>query len=162
MPFEEFLQTDASINPGNSGGPLLNLNGDVIGMNTAIVQGANSVGFSIPSNHIANVLPQLREKGKVARGFLGVEMVQNVPDAAQKALGEGVLLGDITADGPADKAGLKTGDMVTKVGDLKVTNAKEMMRAVSSHQPAESLEVTVMRDGKEKHVSVKLGERPAS
>jgi len=162
IPFEEFLQTDASINPGNSGGPLLALDGTVIGMNTAIVQGANTVGFSIPSSHIATVLPQLREKGKVARGYLGVEMVTDMPEAAQKALGAGVLLGNINPEGPAAKSGLKSGDLVTKVGDEKVANAREMVRAVSAHSPGEDVKITVMRDGKEKSFSVKLGERPAS
>lgn len=162
IPFEEFLQTDASINPGNSGGPLIALDGTVIGMNTAIVQGANSVGFAIPSDHIAGVLPQLRENGKVARGFLGVEMVTDIPDAAQKALGAGVLVGSVSPEGPAAKAGIRSGDLVIGVGDAKVADAREMVRAVSSHAPGKEVVITVMREGKEKRLTVKLGERPAS
>jgi serine protease Do len=95
MPFDEFLQTDASINPGNSGGPLIALDGSVVGMNTAIIRGANTVGFAIPANEIADILPQLRDSGKVSRGYLGIEMTQ-LPEAAQKAIGRGVLVGEET------------------------------------------------------------------
>ncbi|MFZ5481570.1 MAG: S1C family serine protease [Myxococcota bacterium] len=161
LPFEEFIQTDASINPGNSGGPLVALDGTVIGMNTAIIQGANTVGFAIPSDHISSILPQLREKGKVARGALGIQMA-DVPEAAQKALGKGVLVEAVAPEGGAAKAGLRPGDMITAIDGKAIADNRDLLKVVSAHAPGDEVEVTIVREGKEKKIKVKLGERQAS
>jgi serine protease Do len=159
LPLEEFIQTDASINPGNSGGPLIGLDGQVVGMNTAIIAGANTVGFAIPAAHIAELIPQLRENGKVARGYMGVEMA-SIPDVAQQAIGKGVLIAGVVADGPAAKAGIKSGDVVVKIGDKLVEDRTDMLRAVSGNAPGKKIDVLVMRQGKEKKLSVELMEKP--
>jgi serine protease Do len=159
LPLEEFIQTDASINPGNSGGPLIALDGTVVGMNTAIISGANSVGFAIPASHIDEVLPQLRDSGKVARGYMGVQMA-SIPEVAQKAIGKGVLIAEVVADGPAAKAGIKAGDVVTRIGEHDVGDQTEMLRAVASIAPGKEIKVHVVRQGKEKDLTVKLGEKP--
>jgi serine protease Do len=161
MPFETFIQTDASINPGNSGGPLVALDGSVIGMNTAIIQGANTVGFAIPSDHISSILPQLREKGKVARGALGIQMAE-VPEAAQKALGKGVLIEVVAPEGAAAKAGLKGGDLIVAVDGRQVEDNRGLLKIVAAKSPGDEVEVTYVRQGKERKVTVKLGERSAS
>jgi serine protease Do len=158
-PFDEFLQTDASINPGNSGGPLVGLDGSVVGMNTAIIQGANTVGFAITANQIADVVPQLREGGTVARGYMGVQMAE-LPEAARKAIGQGVLLAEVEPGGPAEKAGLRGGDLVTKVGDREVLETRDLLRAVSGKAPGTAVEVTYVREGKSRTARVTLGERP--
>lgn len=159
MPFEEFLQTDASINPGNSGGPLIGLDGKVIGMNTAIIQGANTVGFAIPSDHLEQVVGQLREHGKVSRGYMGVQMA-SLPEAAQKALGKGVLIEEVLPDGPADKGGIKAGDMVIRIAGKEIEDQTDMLRTVAGTPPGQKVEVVVMRQGKEKTLSVLLAEKP--
>ncbi len=159
MPFDEFLQTDASINPGNSGGPLIALDGSVVGMNTAIIRGANTVGFAIPANEIADILPQLRDSGKVSRGYLGIEMTQ-LPEAAQKAIGRGVLVGGVQPDGPASTAGIREGDLIQSVAGRGVESARDLLRAVSAKAPGSEIEVVFLREGKERRAKVKLGARP--
>ncbi len=159
MPLDEFLQTDASINPGNSGGPLVGLDGKVIGMNTAIIQGANSVGFAIPSNHVREIVEQLKNSGKVARGYIGVQMAQ-LPEAAREALGDGVLLADVVPDGPAAKAGLKRGDIVTKVGGKDVRDPDDLQRIIANRRPGAAVEVEAMRRGVAKSFTITLSERP--
>ena len=156
---ETFIQTDASINPGNSGGPLIAVNGLVVGMNTAIIQGANSVGFAIPAEHISDILPQLRETGRVAHGYLGVELAE-VPEVAQKAIGKGALLAGVTADSPAAKADLREGDLVVKIGDADIDDARDLVRTVQALAPGEAVNVTVRRDGKDRTVKLVLGEKP--
>lgn len=160
---EEFLQTDASINPGNSGGPLVGLNGEVLGMNTAIVSGANSVGFAIPSSYLKNVVEQLRDNGKVARGFLGVNMA-NLSEEGKKLLGltGGALLVNVADSSPAEKAGLKEGDVVVKVDDQKIEDQRDLLRAVAGKAPGTSVTVEVLRQGKPQHFEVALGERPSN
>jgi serine protease Do len=157
-PFDEFLQTDASINPGNSGGPLVAMDGSVVGMNTAIIQGANTVGFAIASSQIADVVPQLRDSGKVARGYIGVQMAE-LPPAAQKAVG--ALLAEVVDDGPAGKAGLRSGDLVTKVGDREVRESRDLLRAISGKPPGTEVAIEYLREGRERKAKVTLGERPA-
>ncbi len=159
LPLEEFIQTDASINPGNSGGPLIGVDGRVVGMNTAIVAGANTVGFAIPAAHIAEVLPQLRDSGKVSRGYMGVQMA-SIPEVAQKALGKGVLVAEVTADGPAAEAGIKAGDVVVKIAGKEIADQADMLRTVAGIAPGRKVPVVLMRQGKEKEVTVELGERP--
>lgn len=160
-PLEQFIQTDAAINQGNSGGPLIAMDGSVIGMNTAIIQGANTVGFAIPSDHLQGVVRQIRENGKVTRGYMGVEMA-TIPAVAQRAIGKGVLLESVAHGGPASKAGLQAGDLVTKVGDTAVLEAKDLLRAVSKHAPGDKIKVVVVREGKERTFEVVLAERPAA
>lgn len=162
LPLEEFIQTDASINPGNSGGPLIGLDGQVIGMNTAIIAGANTVGFAIPASHIADLLPQLRDNGRVARGYMGVQMVdiRSMPDAAQKALGKGVLIGEVMPDSPAARGGIKPGDVVVKINGKPVDDRTDMLRLVSATSPGKKIEVVVMRQGKEKQLTVEVVEKP--
>ncbi len=161
-PFDSFLQTDASINPGNSGGPLLNMAGEVIGINTAIRANAQGIGFAIPSNMASQIIEELRESKNVSRGWLGVT-VQNVDENMAKALGlksaKGALIGSVMPDEPADKAGLRAGDVVVAVGGKSIGNASELTRAVARLKPNSTPELTVVRDGEEMKIKVKLGER---
>ena len=159
VPYEQFIQTDASINPGNSGGPLIGIDGKVVGMNTAIISGANTVGFAIPATHIAEVLPQLRDKGRVARGYMGVQMA-SVPDVAKNALGKGVIIAGVVDDGPADKAGIQDGDVVVKIAGTPIEDQSDMLRVVGGTAPGKKVEVVVMRQGKEKTLHVELAEKP--
>jgi serine protease Do len=159
VPYEQFIQTDASINPGNSGGPLIGIDGRVVGMNTAIISGANTVGFAIPATHISEVLPQLREKGRVARGYMGVQMA-SVPDVAKSSLGKGVIIAGVVDDGPAAKAGIQNGDVVIKIGGAVIEDQSDMLRAIGGSTPGKKVEVVVMRQGKEKSLQVELAEKP--
>ncbi len=160
-PLNDFIQTDASINPGNSGGPLLGVNGEVVGMNTAIIQGANTVGFAIPSDHLEDIVAQLRDDGKVSHGYLGVQMAA-LNEAGKKQLGVegGVLVTQVEPGGPAEAAGIKPGDVLVKVDERTISDAQALQRAVQSLQPGKKVSVTLQRDGKAKQVEVKLGERP--
>lgn len=161
-PFDNFLQTDASINPGNSGGPLINMNGEVIGINTAISASGQGIGFAIPSNLASRVINDLREGKKVSRGWLGVT-IQDVDENMAKALGlkdaKGALIGSVMDDEPADKAGLRAGDVIVRVGDTPIDSASAVTRSVASLKPDTKVDVVVIRDGKEVTRSVKLGER---
>lgn len=161
-PFDNFLQTDASINPGNSGGPLINMNGEVIGINTAISANGQGIGFAIPSNLASKVIKDLREGKKVSRGWMGVTIQDVKPDMA-KALGlkeaTGALIGSVLPDEPADKAGLKAGDIIVRVGKTDIHNASELTRSVADLKPGTKAEITVMRNGKELTRTVTLGER---
>lgn len=161
-PLNDFIQTDASINPGNSGGPLLSVGGEVVGMNTAIIQGANTVGFAIPSDHLEDIVNQLRDDGKVSHGFLGVQMAA-LNEAGKKQLGVagGVLVTQVEPGGPAEQAGIKPGDVLLKVDDREISDGQALQRSVQSLQPGKKVMVTVQRDGKSKVIEVKLGERPA-
>ena len=161
-PFDSFLQTDASINPGNSGGPLLNMNGEVIGINTAIRANAQGIGFAIPSNLAEQIINELRESKNVSRGWLGVT-VQNVDDAMARALGlknaKGALIGSVMPDEPAAKAGMKAGDVVIAVNGKPVADASDLTRSVAQLKPNSTPELTIVRDGEEMKLKVKLGER---
>ncbi len=161
-PFDSFLQTDASINPGNSGGPLLNMAGEVIGINTAIRANAQGIGFAIPSNMASQIIEELRESKNVSRGWLGVT-VQNVDENMAKALGlknaKGALIGSVMPDEPAEKAGLRAGDVIVAVNGKSIADASELTRTVAKMKPNAKPELTVMRDGEEKKIKVKLGER---
>lgn len=161
MPFEEFLQTDASINPGNSGGPLVGLDGRVVGMNTAIIQGANSVGFAIPASHLSSVIADLRSDGKVVRGYLGVQMA-TLPAAAREAIGDGVLLADVVPDGAAEKAGLQRGDVVVEVAGKPVKEPQDLQRVIGTRKPGQEVVVGILRRGKAMTITVKLMERPSA
>ena len=162
-PLNDFIQTDASINPGNSGGPLLGVNGEVVGMNTAIIQNANTVGFAIPSAHLEDIVKQLRDTGRVSHGYLGVHM-SPIPEAGMKQLNvtSGVYLTQIEPNGPAEGAGLRAGDVILKVDGNAISDSQTLMRAVAGVRAGTTVVVTLQRDGKPKDVQVKLGERPTS
>ena len=165
--YEDFIQTDASINPGNSGGALINLHGSLIGINTAILSGEGGgnqgIGFAIPINLARNVMNQLVEHGKVTRGYLGVH-IQDVTPALAKQFGltqgGGVLIGDVSPDTPAAKAGLKKGDVITDVNGQPVNAANQLQVQISQMAPGSAVKMKVWRDGKAQDVSVTLGELP--
>ncbi|WP_457570615.1 DegQ family serine endoprotease [Desulfovulcanus sp.] len=161
-PYDNFLQTDASINPGNSGGPLLNLKGEVIGINTAIIASGQGIGFAIPSNLAKNVIDQLKKHKKVKRGWLGVT-IQNLDENTAKALGletpKGALVASVTPGDPADKAGVKAGDVIIAVEGQVVENASELTRKIGGLLPGTKIKITIWRKGTVKDVYVTLGER---
>ena len=166
--YEDFIQTDASINPGNSGGALADLDGDVIGINTAILNpsgtGGNvGIGFAIPINMAKSVMDALVAHGKVTRGYLGL-LPQDIDDGLARALKlnstKGSLVGDVTAGGPADKAGIKRGDVITAFNGVEVENSTQLRNMVAEAEPGHSAKVTLLRDGTTMEVSVTLGERP--
>src|SRR5437868_8955918 len=162
-PYSDYLQTDASINPGNSGGPLFNLRGEVVGVNTAIISGANTIGFSIPIAVVKQILPQLKEKGRVVRGFLGVQPQPITQDMVQN-LGlkgtQGALIAEVVPKGPAEQAGIKPGDVITAVNGKPVADNNQLTRDVGAIPPGQGVKLEVVRDGKPRQVEVKLAERP--
>ncbi len=163
--YENFIQTDASINPGNSGGPLLNLDGKVIGINTAIVAAGQGIGFSIPINEAKAVMAQLISRGRVVRGWLGI-VIQDVTDELASSFGvrerEGVLIADVMKGGPADVAGLKPGDVVVELGGTKIREVPDLQRRVAALAPGERVRVVVVRDGaRQTPMTALIGEMPA-
>lgn len=163
-PYDNFIQTDASINPGNSGGPLLNMKGEVIGVNTAIIQSAQGLGFAVPVDMLIKILPKLRQ-GKVSRGWLGVTL-QELDEDIAKSLGKndsnGVLVADVMVDHPADRYGIKAGDIIVGINGQAVINARELTKLVGDTSPNDTVRVKIFRNGKLKDINVKLGERPTS
>lgn len=163
-PFDNFLQTDASINPGNSGGPLLNMQGQVIGINTAIIASGQGIGFAIPSNMAAQVIEQLKTHKKVQRGWIGVTIKPLDKDTA-RALGlknnNGAFVESVIAGDPADKAGIQAGDILLQVDGKEMANSNELVLAVAHKRPGESTKITLWRNGKIKTVTLTLGERNA-
>ena len=164
--YENFIQTDASINPGNSGGPLLNLRGEVIGVNTAIYgsSGGNvGIGFAIPINQARTVMDSLIANGKVVRGFLGV-MIQEVTPELASAMNlppsHGVLVSDVTADSPAGRAGLKSGDVILAFNNKPMTSVNLLRNEVAGIKPGDTVPLQVLRDGKKLDLSAKIGEQP--
>ncbi len=160
-PYDDFIQTDASINPGNSGGPLFNLKGDVIGINTAIIQGGQGIGFATPIHLAKSVLSQLKEKGKVTRGWLGVYIQRLTPEMAESLSvpgKKGVLVADVTKDGPAEKAGIKSGDVIVSFDGRSVSDEHELPQIVAATKPGKKATVVVFRDGKEVNVPVTIAE----
>jgi len=161
-PYDNFIQTDASINPGNSGGPLFNTRGEVVGINTAIVAGGQGIGFAIPINMVTEVLTQLKESGKVTRGWIGVSIQALTPELARSfGLKEasGVLISAVTPGDPADKAGLKPGDIIVSFNGKAIVELSELTRAVASTHPGTRAEVVVIRDGRKKTLFLKVGTR---
>jgi serine protease Do len=160
-PYDDFIQTDASINPGNSGGPLINMNGEVVGINAAINPNGQGIGFAIPVNMAKGVIPQLEQKGSVTRGWLGVGIQQMTP-ALEKSFGlnehEGALVSNVSNGSPAEKAGIKRGDVITQFDGKKVTESRDLSRIVASTPVGKEALVTLMRDGKPLALTVKVGE----
>ncbi len=160
--YENFIQTDAAINPGNSGGPLVNLRGEIVGINTAIASksGGNSgVGFAIPINMARQIMGSLRDNGRVDRGYLGA-LIQNLSNDLAKSFdfdGDGVLIGDVAKDGPADKAGIKAGDIVTKLNGKPMSSSSQFRNAIAATAPETTVELEGFRDGKLSKISVKIG-----
>ena len=162
--FEDFIQTDAPINPGNSGGALLDSQGRVIGINTAILShsgGSNGVGFAIPINLVKSVAEQLVSSGKVQRGFIGVTLEELTPDlAAQFGTDAGALVTDVEPGRPAEKAGIKSGDIITKLNGQPIENRNELQIKVSTMAPGTTVRLGYIRNGKEMEVTLKLDTRP--
>ncbi len=162
-PYDDFIQTDASINPGNSGGPLLNLKGEVIGINTAIVSGGQGIGFAIPINVVQDLMSQLKNKGKVSRGWLGVVIQKITPEIAKNfRLNdiEGALVADVSENGPAEKAGIKRGDVVTTFDGKKVKDSEMLPKLVAVTEIGKKVRVGLIRDGKPMELDVIIGELP--
>jgi serine protease Do len=163
-PYDNFIQTDASINPGNSGGPLINLHGEVIGINTAIFSrtgGNMGIGFAIPINLAKELLPQLRGKGKVTRGYLGVLIQKVTPEIAESLgmeRGHGALVANVSKDGPAEKAGVKVGDVIVEFDGKEVKDSADLPIIVARTQVDKKVRMKVLRDKKEVMLNVAVGE----
>jgi serine protease Do len=161
--FENFIQTDAAINFGNSGGPLINLQGQVVAIATAINWGAENIGFAVPVNTLKEVLPQLREKGKVSRGYLGIG-IRNLDYQQAQAWGlsntDGALVYSVEPDTPAEEAGIKHGDVVLAVDGHKIKTTRDLISYVSAKGPSATVTLDVFRDGKTLQKQVRLRERP--
>ncbi len=162
-PYDDFIQTDASINPGNSGGPLLNLEGEVVGINTAIVASGQGIGFAIPINLADGIIAQLKDTGEVSRGWLGVGIQNLTPELAeyygldQK---EGVLVTQVYEGDPADDAGIKEGDIIVGIDGQGVKTSRELSRKVAEAGVGNQMRIKLVRDGRDKTVRVKLAKRP--
>ncbi|MCA9283043.1 MAG: DegQ family serine endoprotease [Phycisphaerales bacterium] len=164
--FEDFIQTDAAINPGNSGGPMVNLHGEVVGINSAIRSsngGSDGIGFAIPSNQALQIATSLIDNGRVERGWLGVAIQPLTPELAS-SLGapdsRGALIADVQSDTPAAKAGIESGDIIVRVDKREITSSRDLINTIASHNPGEKVTLLVNRGGSTKNIEVKLGERP--
>ncbi|MHB1256289.1 MAG: trypsin-like peptidase domain-containing protein [Dethiobacteraceae bacterium] len=161
--FEDLLQTDASINPGNSGGPLLNLKGEVIGINTAMKTQAQGIGFSISANTVRMVLRDLIEKGKVIRPWMGVLLQDVTPQLAQQFnlnASKGVLIADVVQGGPAHRAGLRRGDIVLEIDGRKIDNSEQFIKAIRATPIGNQIALLIHRQNTTRHVTVSVEERP--
>ncbi len=166
-PYDDFIQTDASINPGNSGGPLLNVKGEVIGINSAIFTGGMSqgnigIGFAIPVNTVKAIYTDLKD-GRVKRGWLGVS-IQPITPELEKALGLstdiGALVGDVFENSPAEKAGIKRGDVIVEFNGKEVPSSEQLPRMVAFLRPGTKVDVKIIREGKSENITLSLGEMP--
>ncbi len=165
--YEDFIQTDAAINPGNSGGPLVNLDGELVGLNSAIVSrsgGFQGIGFSVPSNMARQIMNSLIADGRVTRGWLGVS-IQDVSEPIASAMGledtHGALVGDVLPDSPAERGGLEAGDIIVAMDSKEVENSTQFRINVADEKPGTEVRLTVMRDDDDLDISVELGERPS-
>jgi serine protease Do len=167
-PYDDFLQIDAPVNRGNSGGPSFNANGEVVGVNTAIFSpsgGSVGIGFAIASDVVQNVVQQLKESGKVARGWLGVEIQpvsQDIADSLGLKEAQGALVASAQKDSPALAAGVKAGDVITKVNGESVSDARDLARKIAGLGPKKTADLTVVRNGDVQTISVALGQMPAN
>ena len=158
-PYDDFIQTDASINPGNSGGPLFNSDGQVVGINTAIIAGGQGIGFATPVNAAKDILDQLKETGHVTRGWLGVSvqpMTEELADSFDLKEAKGALVAEVTADSPAGRAGVKRGDIIVRYDGAEVNETKDLPRLVAATPVNKTVELGILRDGKEKTLKVKI------
>jgi serine protease Do len=162
--YESFIQTDAAINPGNSGGPLVNLDGKVIGINTAIVSVGQGIGFAIPADMAKRVMPQLLATGRVTRGWLGIRiqpLTEELAPSFGAKEGEGVLVADVVPGSPAESGGLKSGDVILEFEGQRTSEVPDLQRAVADARPGQTARMTILRDGRRESVSLKIGEMPA-
>lgn len=163
--YDDFLQTDASINPGNSGGPLLNMKGEVIGINSAMARYAQGIGFAIPSSLAQKIIGDLRADRKVSRGWLGVT-IQGVDEPTAKALGmkepTGALVGEVLEGHPAEKGGIKAGDVILSINGQTIENTEDLLRKVANLTPGKEAKATLWRDGKEITVTLNITERDSA
>jgi len=163
-PYDDFIQTDASINPGNSGGPLFNMNGEVIGINTAIVPNGQGIGFAIPINTAKPLIPQLVKSGKVTRGYIGVNIQSisaDIAGAMKLDTDKGALVADVIPGGPADEAGIKRGDVIIGFNGKTVKNSHDLPTMVAATAVGDKAAVTVLRNGKKADIKVKVAELPS-
>ena len=162
-PYDDFIQTDASINPGNSGGPLLNMDGEVIGINTAIVASGQGIGFAIPINLAKGVIAQLKTEGEVTRGWLGVA-IQDITSELAEYYGikdkKGVFVAEVFEGDPAAEAGIQAKDIIIAVNDNKIENSRQLTGMIAQLKVGEKAKVTVLRGGKKKNYNVKIAKRP--
>ncbi|MGO2501879.1 MAG: S1C family serine protease, partial [Cobetia marina] len=164
--YEDFIQTDAAINPGNSGGALINTDGSLVGINTAIYSrsgGSQGIGFAIPANLARDILESLVDHGRVIRGWLGLEVQELTPSLAHSfglSAPQGVVVAAVLRDGPAAQAGLRPGDILTAVAGKRLIDARLAMADIAAVKPGDTLQLNLLRDGKPMEVSVKVGERP--
>ena len=160
-PYDNFIQTDASINPGNSGGPLINMKGEVVGINTAIVAEGQGIGFAIPINMAKEIAGQLQDKGHVTRGWLGVTIQEVTPELA-KSFGlkenKGALVAQVSPGSPAEKAGIEQGDIILEFDGKKISEANDLPRIVASTPVGKMIALKLSREGKVMDRSLKVGE----
>ena len=161
-PYDDFIQTDASINPGNSGGPLLNMKGEVIGINTAIVAGGQGIGFAIPVNLAKNIIAQIKSTGEVTRGWLGVG-IQDISEEVAEYYGikekKGVLVTEVFPDDPADLAGIKPKDVIISVNGKTVDSARQLTGMIADTQVGDTIQIKINRNGKTRTIDVKIAKR---
>ena len=164
-PYDDFIQTDASINPGNSGGPLLNMDGEVVGINTAIIASATGIGFAIPISLAQGIIAQLKSEGEVTRGWLGVA-IQDLTSEMAEYYGlkdrKGVLVADVFKGDPADLAGIQAKDIILEVNDKKIETSRQLTGMIAGLKVGETAKVEVFRDRKIKTFSIKLAKRDDS
>ena len=164
--FENFIQTDAAINPGNSGGALVDINGDLVGINSAIYSksgGSMGIGFAIPIDLVKKITEQIIIKGYVTRGWIGVE-VQELTDELKESFNlssnSGALIASVVKNSPADKGGLKSGDIIVNINNKKISNGKALLNIVSDSQPSQSIDIEIIRGNRKIKLSLKVSERP--
>jgi serine protease Do len=165
-PYDDFIQIDAPVNKGNSGGPAFNMQGEVVGVNTAIYSpsgGSVGIAFSIPASTVKSVIAQLKDKGTVSRGWIGVQVqpvTQDIADSMGLKQTEGALVADPQKDGPAAKAGVDSGDIITAVNGQSIKDARELARVIGSFAPGSAVKLDILRNGKSKVVNLTLGQLP--
>ncbi len=158
-PYDDFIQTDASINPGNSGGPLLNMKGEVIGINTAIIPDGQGIGFAIPVNTAKPLIPQLEVNGEVTRGYLGVNIQSidpDLPKALKMEQSRGALVAEVVPGGPADKAGIKAGDVIVSFDGKPVHDSHDLPALVAATTIGREVPITLVRNGKEIEIAAAI------
>jgi serine protease Do len=164
MSLDNYIQTDAAINFGNSGGPLINARGEVIGINAAISSRASSIGFAVPINGATGVLPQLRARGRVSRGYMGValrDIDADIEHSLNLMVSHGAMLQDVTDGSPADRAGLRPYDVIVSLDDHTIVNEDQLIREIAARAPGSAVRLKFVRDGHDQAAMVKLAERPA-
>lgn len=158
-PFDDFIQTDASINPGNSGGPLLNMKGEVIGINTAITRSGQGIGFAIPADLATGIIDQLTNNKIVERGWLGVSILDYMAEGQDDKAPKGVYVDKVFEDHPAEKAGIQAGDIIYKINTKSIKSTRDLQFTIAGSSVGEMVDVYVYRNGSEKKIKVKIGKR---